>query len=191
MSPITELIGGAKAYGWGSFSQVLPAYEFISEVYLSSGSNGNINFTSIPSTYTHLQLRGSYSFTGTAGTPRARLGNNGVDSGNNYAWHDFYANGTSVSTWNGHTTEPNFYLGLGGETVHQTSLIMDIFDYANTSKYKTIRSIFGFAGSTVGTIYVSSALWASTLAVTNINFSIQVNHFQQYSHFSLYGIKVS
>lgn len=190
MSPITELIGSARAYGWGNLSSASGAYEFISEVYLSSGSNSNINFTSIPNTYTHLQLRGSYSFTGTGGTPRARLGNNGIDTGSNYSWHDFYANGTSVSTWNG-ANEPNFYLGLGGETVHQTSLIMDIFDYANTSKYKTLRSIYGFAGSTVGTVYVGSALWASTSAVTNINFFTQVNSFQQYSHFSLYGIKVS
>ena len=56
MSPITELIGGAKAYGWGSFAAV-GDFESIATVTVNGTSQNSITFSSIPATYTHLQIR--------------------------------------------------------------------------------------------------------------------------------------
>jgi hypothetical protein len=71
--------------------------------------------------------------------------------------------------------------------------VVDILDYKNTNKNKTIRSIGGYDinGSGSGYAYTSfySGNWRSTSAVTSITFTMVAGDYAQYSSFALYGIK--
>lgn len=153
-----------------------------------TGSSGTITFSSIPSTYQHLQLRVNSKNTS---------GNNLVmqlnsDTGTNYTRHYLRGDGTSV-TASGQTSQSQIeFMGSGSGTPYPAVLIIDIHDYASTSKYKTIRNLSGQDENGSGTITLSSGLWLSTSAVNSITFKISSSgSFTTDSTFALYGIKGS
>ena len=67
--------------------------------------------------------------------------------------------------------------------------VIDILDYANTNKNKTIRALDGLDNNGSGTVAFSSSLWSSTSAINSIEISGLGGTIQQYSSFALYGIK--
>jgi hypothetical protein len=67
-------------------------------------------------------------------------------------------------------------------------MICDVLDYANTNKFKTLRSLTGNDRNGSGSIWLDSGLWRSTSAITSIKFTTGTA-FAQYSQFALYGIK--
>ena len=51
--------------------------------------------------------------------------------------------------------------------------IIDIADYTNTNKYKTMRSLLGYdTNSAYGQVNFASALWMSTAAISSISISM-------------------
>jgi hypothetical protein len=75
------------------------AYDSIATVN-ASGSSGTITFSSIPSTYTHLQIRAiARTGRGVVGDT-LRMTFNG-DSGSNYVYHALYGDGASPSAFSG------------------------------------------------------------------------------------------
>jgi hypothetical protein len=72
--------------------------------------------------------------------------------------------------------------------------IIDILDYTNTNKYKTIRSMQGTNQNTTADdniFFVSGFMFANTNAVTQIDVVADSTGvgFVEYSQFALYGIK--
>ena len=69
--------------------------------------------------------------------------------------------------------------------------IIDILDYTNTNKYKTVRNLGGFDTNSAqyGYISLGSVSWRNTNAITSISFTLDGNNFTQYTQFALYGIK--
>jgi hypothetical protein len=189
MSPITSTLANSSAYGYRSFAAAAAgAYESISTITL--GSTGGVSFTSIPSTYKHLQLRCSL-IGNDASLITVRY--NG-DTGANYARHWIFGDGTNVllngeqnmSYWRGGVTPTS-----GTTTTSFTPVIIDIHDYAST-KYKTSRSFNGFDlnGTWGQGVYMLSGLWMNSSAINQIDLNIQTsNGFIAGSVFSLYGIK--
>jgi hypothetical protein len=178
------------------------SFESIATVTVGAGGSSFIDFTSIPSTYTHLQIRAicKSNQTGTSGEFEGLALRFNSDSGSNYARHFLRGNGATVSV--GSSTSQTFAsIGLEPDTGYSSvsqmfaSQVIDILDYANTSKYKTIRLLGGFdsnnTGTNVGAINFCSGLWMSTSAVTSIRFASGGSFdrgFTQYSHFALYGV---
>ena len=165
--------------------------EPIATTLVGSGGSSNITFNDIPQSYKHLQLR--------ALTFRTAEGNSlkvtyNSDTGNNYARHTIYGNGSSV-TASGNATTSFVELGWAGgaATTGGSVCIMDILDYANTNKYKTSRSLFGYdLNNTNGYIVFASGLWQNTNAISSITIipdNPANGNLNQYSRFSLYGIK--
>jgi hypothetical protein len=77
----------------------------------------------------------------------------------------------------------------GGANVFGT-FIIDILDYANTSKYKTQRGLGGADLNGSGYISFNSGNWRNTNAITSISLTpLYGSQFAQYSSFALYGIK--
>jgi hypothetical protein len=69
------------------------------------------------------------------------------------------------------------------------SFILDILDYQNTSKYKTMMSQQASVHSTDGIIMLNSSNWRSTSAIDTIRvFSNNAFDFVQNSTVALYGI---
>lgn len=161
-----------------------------------SGSSNTITFSSIPSTYKHLQVRllGKSTGAGTGGVQMlVRLNS---DTGSNYSFHYIRAEGTTVAAGGGATNgsiEWNGVYPLSGAT--QANMmgtgIIDIIDYASTSKYKTVRGFHGWNGNTVdnGWVILNSGLWQSTSAINSVSVIINSGSWTSDSTFALYGIK--
>lgn len=147
-------------------------------------------FSSIPSTYTHLQIRATTSYGSGAANNGFWLQFNG-DTAANYFWHQFYGDGISVGKSGAATTRNQIYCGvLAGTSSSWTSAaIIDILDYRSVNKNKTIRSLTGSDLNGTGYIKLMSGAWAnSSTAVSSITITTDTT-FGGYSKFALYGIK--
>ena len=165
------------------------SYESIATATLSSTTN-TITFSSIPSTYKHLQLRGINLSSGQDNNIMLRFN---TDSGNNYSEHAIYSAGTSFGTYN---TVPSSY-AVAGYTADSTNpypTVCDILDYSSTNKNKTVRALGG--GDRNGSLsYVTfhSSAWYNTNAINRIDI-VHGNIaggkvFNAYTTFALYGMK--
>ena len=158
------------------------SFESIATVTVGSGGSTSITFSSIPSTYKHLQLR---AFAPTGNYMEIRF--NGDTTGSNYRAH--YLGGDGSSTYVGSNANNNYFPGAGGWSQPYVG-ILDILDYQNTNKYKTNRILEGYdPNGAGGEINVRSGLWMSTSAITSIVLSRSGASVGQYSSFALYGIK--
>ncbi len=70
-----------------------------------------------------------------------------------------------------------------------TGSIIDIFDFQNASKTKTIKSYNGGTNASVSTVYFSSGLYTIAAAVSSISLFCSTGNFTANSKFSLYGVK--
>lgn len=163
----------------------------------AAGGETSLTFSSIPSTYKHLQLRILAKDT-TNNTDDAgySLRFNGIST-TVYDFHRIKADGTNVSA-NGTVNQSSmsFTYGAVASGAAAASMfgvgIIDIHDYTDTSKNKTVRALVGSninsAGTTTG-IALDSGLWRSTAAISSITFLPDLTAFAAGSVFSLYGIK--
>lgn len=159
-----------------------------------------ISFTNIPNTYSHLQIRCfAQTNRATYGIDEIRIRFNS-DTGSNYAKHNLYGDGSSASAGGDANVTGMFPSGTIGTSTGNSGLvwgvdIVDVLDYANTNKYKTIRRLTGVdlngtVGGLGGRVGLSSGLWQNTNAVTSIDMTpVNGSSITQYSQFALYGIK--
>jgi hypothetical protein len=182
----------------GNSAFIPTSYESIAT--FTPSSPGGITFSSIPGTYKHLQLRAKYTdiYSGSGALYYGySIQLNGDTSASNYAYHNIQgANGSvtadgvaagSYGSWFNIQSSG----GYNGGTIGGVS-ILDIIDYASTTKNKTGRIVAGvdYNGSPiVGSISLTSALWLSTAAITSIRISSTGNGFTTGCSFALYGIK--
>jgi hypothetical protein len=204
MSPILAGLGGLSVRGFGHFGPVRDvdtgAMFPLQVVTVGAAGASEINFTNIPTTgYEHLQIRAfAQSNRGTYGNDDCwiRVGNGSVDTGSNYAYHILSGDGSTASAGAG-SSQSRGYFGYAGTGVSSTfgAGIVDVLDYANTNKTKTIRVLNGqdqngLVASYGGAVIFTSSLWNSTSAITHIRIYPNVGtQFNQYSQFALYGVK--
>ncbi len=167
-------------------------YQSIATVDVGSGGQTPITFSNIPQTYKHLQLRimSRDARTATANNVFARF--NG-DTASNYSNHNLIGDGSSTIS-EGYTNEDAMLFGLSTSNSAAANIfgvsIVDILDYANTNKYKTVRTLTGADQNGSGTIRLWSSNWRSSSAVTSITlYGGTTPNLSQYSSFALYGIK--
>ena len=188
MTPISLGIFAAA-----SQSVVTNSYESIATV-TSTGSSGNLVFSSIPGTYTHLQIRGILrtSDTGTFNNQGLRFNS---DSTSSYAYHTLAGNGTTASASATSSVQSiNDFMRAASDSLASGIFgvaVIDILDYANTNKYKTMRVLQGGDGNGSGIVGLSSGLWMKTDAITSITIIPSGGTAITNSTFALYGIKVA
>lgn len=216
-SPITisGLTGGTaytfKTYGinsagtWSavqsaSSNSVTPtttAYVSIATV-TASGGESSLNFTSIPGTYTHLQVRGMGRLSGTS----EGYGFGYVHyNGGGQSTHSIAGRNTTVTTSNntsGYHEIPSCMTPSNAPTGTFGVMIIDILDYSSTVKRKTIRAFSGYdTNGTAATYYygvglssaVANGLGTSALTSIQITSGPFGETFAAGSTYSLYGIK--
>lgn len=176
----------------GSFSTgvapVTTSYVSIQTATVDSGGASTITFSSIPSTYTHLQIRG-LSFSTSAQTDILMRFNS--DSSSTYTLHQLYGDGSSAAS-SSNVPRTSILAGMAGNTPTTNGgvTIIDILDYTNTNKYTTVRSLQGNdVNGATGYVLFRSGLWRDTSAITDITFTLSAGSLTQYSQFALYGIK--
>ncbi len=163
---------------------ILPGdFESIATFSLSS-SDANVEFTSIPGTFTHLQIR-VLSMSSTANWNKLQFN---TDTGSNYTYHQLEGNGTTVVANSG-TSQTSIQYAYSYSTTNPLSAVIDILDYANTNKYKTVRTLSGNDSNGSGNVQLMSGLWLNTNAITSIKLINTSGLFNQHSHFALYGIR--
>ena len=170
------------------------AYKSIATVSVGSGGSSTIDFTSIPSTYSHLQIRwiARSTYAGTLNQLEMQFNS---DTGTNYVpYHLLYGDGSTVGSVGSTaaTTRIVFNDIPAATSLANTFMpgIIDLSDYSNTNKYKTVRILYGrdFNGS--GQMMFGSGLWMSTSAITSIKLYVTGGGtFAQYTRFALYGIR--
>lgn len=166
-------------------------FESIATVTVGAGGSSSLSFASIPSTFQHLQIRGIGRNTNTnAGAQILYLNLNGDTTTGNYAKHDLRGNGSATGSGGGGNDQGFDGMVNGNFTASVFSgYVIDILDYANTNKNKTIRVLHGFDSNGDGRIYLNSNLWKNTNAVSSFTITTSSGNLAQYSHFALYGIK--
>jgi hypothetical protein len=189
MSPILGSKGSLSASAYGFTSSIaLGSYDSISTATVTSGGTASITFSSIPATYTHLQIRYLCNTTRVSGASGSGVIEfNGDTTAANYSTHALYGNGTTASA--GGYASNNYSIWYYGDTTTFVAGVVDVLDYANTNKYKTIRNLTGYDQNGAGQIGLVSMAWRNTAAVSSISLTPTGYSFNQFSSFALYGIK--
>lgn len=165
----------------------LSDYESIATQVVGSGGASTITFSSIPSTYKHLQLRYNSLYVTSGSSDTFLTARFNSDTASNYFSHYILGDGSTPGAGNsGSATNCWFGVSTYGNTGVFQGNIIDILDYASTSKYKTIRVFSGSDRNGSGVVVLASALWKNTAAMNSIVISGNIS---QHSHFALYGIK--
>jgi hypothetical protein len=161
--------------------------EPIATTLVGSGGANTVIFNDIPQVYKHLQLRCTNK--NTVSNISTGIVFNG-DISANYFSHILYGDG-SISGSAAHTNYPTMaFLTYNSTTANvYYSSVIDILDYNNQNKNKTVRSLNGGDYNGSGFVALSSGCWNSFAAVTSIKINVAAGLFDQYSRFSLYGIK--
>lgn len=170
-------------------------YESIATVTCSGGET-SVTFSSIASTWTHLQLRAITKTTSTTNTFDPALVQFNTDTGSNYAYHTLYAvNSTVYATAGASTTSIKAFYSPFNHSNYTNIFgggVMDILDYANGNKYKTVRCLTGIDSNSSTVDYglaLASGVWMSTSAITSIKINPPSGNWASNTHFALYGIK--
>jgi hypothetical protein len=170
------------------------SYDSIATVTVGAGGSSSISFTSIPSTYKHLQIRFI------ARDNRASVNANNIlttfnsDTANNYADHLLESDGTTGGAY-ASTSRANIHWIVATSAATSASIfnvgVIDILDYTSTNKNKTVRVLEGYDSNGGGVVDLMSGLWFKTPeAITSITFTPAGSaSFVQYTTFALYGIK--
>ena len=176
------MIGAITAglFSTGAAPAAATAYESIATV--SASGSSVVTFSSIPSTYKHLQLR---CFSTPSGATYNYLRLNS-DTGSNYSSHQLTGDGSSAGSTGG--TNNLIYINNYSSSSGAVAVI-DILDYANTSKNKTVRSLGGSDSNGAGFVQFRTGAWYNTAAVSTITITVDGGTYSTGSIFALYGIK--
>ena len=165
----------------------MPAtYEPIATQTLGS-STLTITFSSIPSTYTDLQIVWSTKISGTF--------NNFVqfngDTGTNYSWTRLVGNGSTASSAAATSVSNGCYVGIGANSGTPTLMQISVFNYAGSTN-KTTLSRYGSDNNGSGASGAAVGLWRNTAAINSITLLNNGSDPQQAgTTVTLYGIKAA
>jgi hypothetical protein len=180
-----SLLAGNAAFNPSSFESIATA--------TSAGSSATLTFSSIPSTYSSLQIRFMSKPAASGGAIKMQL--NGITT-STYWYHYLIGVGTAAAAGSsGSATDAMFVMdNLVAPVTNIFGVgIIDIHDYASTTKLKTIRSLSGVDDNTSANgneIQLWSGKNGATTAISSITFSnTSGQNFASGTVFSLYGIK--
>ena len=186
----------AAIHGVGTPPVAPTSYESIATVLVGSGGQSTITFSSIPSTFKHLEIRSFAKNSESASYGEPIIASfNGDTTFTNYRYHFLYGGGSSASA--GQVQTAGWTGAVVGSSCGNTptsvfgASVGTILDYANTNKNKVVRALGGHdMNGTSGEITFSSGLWLNTAAITSITLTVIGGfNFQQHSQIALYGIK--
>jgi hypothetical protein len=172
------------------------SYESIATATPTSGQS--ITFSSIPATYKHLQIRYiAQTDRATYPTSAMYLQFNGQGDGTtNMSYHTLSGSGSSASA-SGSANADRYYCSQISSNAATNVFgigVIDILDYSDTNKYKTIRTLGGYDTNGnvngLGQIALTSGNFRSTSALSSITIGFAFgSNYQSGTQFALYGIK--
>jgi hypothetical protein len=157
------------------------AYEVISTQTLSTTA-ATVTLSSIPQTYTDLVL----VLRGTSTVDDTIMMQFNSDTGSNYSWTQFGADGGSGVFSSRGSGLTSFRIGYGN--TGQGSHITQVINYSNATTFKTSLSRSNKGADDVRAIV---GLWRNTNAITSLTIIQTSGSFATGTTISLYGIKAS
>jgi len=165
-------------------------YKAIATVTVGSGGAANIEFTSIPATFTDLlvvlSLRAENS--GSAGYDfYADMAFNGSTSSASFRRVAGYI--TTAASDSGTRLYAASFVGSTGTASTYGSAQVYIPNYAGSNNKSYSSESAAETNSTNNYLDMTAGLWSNTAAITSIKFIPSAGDFEQYSTATLYGIK--
>jgi hypothetical protein len=168
-------------------------YESIQTVN-GNGSASVLSFTSIPATYSHLQIRGICRDGRAVTVDTGYITLNSITT-STYASHYLGGNGASATAGATSATAPSNAVAflIPGSSAGASmfgAVVIDFLDYANTNKTKVLRSLTGTDQNGSGNVWLTSYLQTGTAATTQIDLTTGTGTaWATGTSFALYGIK--
>jgi hypothetical protein len=166
----------------------------IASTTITTAGTNFINISSIPQTFTHLQLRSSCKTnSGTLSTIYIYF--NGDSTASRSSTHWFYGDGSSVVFGSAANAGSHYsYILCAPQQATAANIfsgiITDISDYSNTSKNTTAKTLGGWDANGSGIAMISSGAYYLTNAINLLTISCD-GGFAVGSSFDLYGITTS
>lgn len=177
----------------GAGAPALPtSYDLLETINLTSTAS-SVTFSNI-NTYTqyrHLQLRVAVRepFSSTGYTDLIMRING--DTTTAYDYHQLRGRHTNVVVSDTTNNQPNIRIRCNPTDASSIfgGAIIDILDFSNTSKNKTVRALSGVYTDTESQVAQTSGLWRNTNAITSLSFVPVYGTLGIGSRWSLYGLK--
>jgi hypothetical protein len=166
------------------------AITLISSVTVGSGGAANIEFTSIPATYTDLKV--VFSLRGSDSTPASYMQFNGTTTNYSFMFLEGSGSGTNSNTVAYGISTTAIYLNQIDGTGFTSSVFSNGEAYIPnylSSNNKSV-SVDNVIENNATTSYASicAGLWSNSAAITSIKITPTSGNFVQYSTAYLYGI---
>jgi len=165
-------------------------YTAIATVTVGSGGAANIEFTSIPQTYTDLLLKVSARGTSTAGAAWSWIAVKLNGSSSTASWRQLYGDGSAAASGNNTNNLLAAYATDSSATASTFSNSETYIPNYTSSNYKSMSNdavTENNATSALNSFFAT--LWSNTAAVTSITLAQEGINFAQHSTATLYGIK--
>jgi hypothetical protein len=161
-------------------------YQFNSIATLTPTSGTTATFSSIPGIYKSLQIRVNALVTSGASMDLTFNG----DTATNYSWHTIAQDTSTVVASAGASTSNMRLFGTAQIVAagYPLGAIIDIIDYASTTKNKTTKSFCEAVKNTGPALEIYSGMWRSTSAVTSLTITSSAA-FTTGTSIALYGMK--
>ena len=201
MSPILQAKANGSAFGYGMFvpAGAGGAFESIASA-TGTGSSSTITFSSIPSTYQSLHIRGICKSTDT-GSQYSEFYITFNGAATNFRAHQLYGDGNAAfAVAPTYTTviHPGWVFtdGNTSPTNNMSPILIDIEDYKSTTKNKTVRVVSALENNNSSSgginnhqICLASGLWVDTSAINSVSIRCAAGSWTTTTQFALYGIK--
>lgn len=163
-------------------------FELIQAITVGSGGTLNVEFTSIPSTYTDLALNIS-ARTSRAGTQDDfDISFNGSTSGLSY--RRLYGTGSAAGSDSGTRIITGYITADGSTASTFGNVSVYIPNYAGSANKSVSSDGVSETNATAVNMSMVASLWSNTAAITSIKLTPATSQtIQQYSSFYLYGVK--
>jgi len=185
--PIVGSFAGASSRAYGLQAGLSLSNFYSIETTTLGSATSTVTFSSIPQTYTHLHLR-IYARGSTNDALYMRI--NG-DTSLTYTRHALRGASSNIGSF-GNASQNSAYVGQIRATGSNPfgAYLIDILDYKNTNKNKTIKFKSGYNNNSDGYIELNSSCYLATSAISSISFFVgSTGGIETDSRFALYGVK--
>lgn len=185
------IVGQFGSLGSAGFFVPGGSLESIATITAGSGGTTSVTFSDIPGGFQHLQVRALLYGTGGAGSAGwlSARANGNTNSGQRS--HRIRATGSTCVAENSSDNQMYHALIDNSSAGAYAAFVLDILDYASTTKNKTFRGFSGNDRNGAGDLILSSSLYASTSAITSLTLltTSMTLTYAQHSTWALYGVR--
>jgi hypothetical protein len=162
----------------------MPTYKFIGSVTVGSGGASSMDFTSIPQTYTDLEILVAGRTTGSGNGINITFNSNT----SNYTNSALQGSGTTIGSYGTYNRNAGMF-GYSGDTANSFgSTKIYILNYTGSNNKSYSADAVSENNGATAYMNLVAGLWSNTSAITSISLAAMDGTIVQHSTAYLYGI---